>query len=109
MRLGAPLLSLDRGANFGAEGVKGEGFRQHTYARLRKSARNLWLAQDTRLIFDPELSREIINFARAVLCCADLNAVFPLGFFWEYFERPHQVFDPALSDHFVGLGHVPSM
>ena len=34
----AAFLSLDHGANFGAEGVEGEGFRQHVHARLEKPA-----------------------------------------------------------------------
>jgi hypothetical protein len=34
----AAVLSLDHGANLGAKGVEGEGFRQHVHARLEKLA-----------------------------------------------------------------------
>lgn len=34
----AAVLSLDHGANFGAKGVEGEGFRQHVHSRLEKPA-----------------------------------------------------------------------
>jgi hypothetical protein len=34
----AAFLSLDHGANFGAKGVEGEGFRQHVHSRLEKPA-----------------------------------------------------------------------